>query len=106
MPSDGTFAFNVLLGGYPVPEYAHDGEVYVESNLYTPLSFEQEISELVNGEKEIQNFPVTPYQLLIRLSAQTEASAFFVYVDGVMVTKVLLETGESRLETFPLDVYT
>ena len=106
MPSDGMFAFNVLIGGYPLPEYTHEGHVYVESNLYTPFSYDQEISELVNGEKEVQSFPVTPYQLLLRLSAEAdEASAFFIYVDGVMVTKVLLEKGESRLEAFFKNLY-
>ena len=107
MPSDGMFAFHVLMGGYPVPEYTHEGQVYVESNLYTPFSYDQEVSELVDGEKEVQNFPVTPYQLLLSLSHEAdEASAFFVYVDGVLVTKVLLEKGESRLEPFPFNVYT
>lgn len=96
MPSDGHFGFVVLVGGVPVPEYDKDGRLFVESNLWTPFSYQQEVTELVNGEKEVQSYPVTPYQLLIRTGPQCEKSAYFVYVDGVLVTKVLLERGEFR----------
>lgn len=96
MPSDGNFAFRILIGRVPQPEYVHDGSNYVESNLWTPSSYQQEISEVVDGEKEVQHFPVTPYEILLRLGRHCEASAFFIYVDGVLVTKVLLEKGETR----------
>lgn len=96
MPSDNNFAFRVLVGRVPLPEYEHKGQSYVESNLWTPYSYQQETTEYVNGEKEVQNFPVTPYEILLRLGAHCETSAFFIYVDGVLVTRVLLEKGETR----------
>lgn len=96
MPSDGHFAFSVLIGGQRVPEYHKDGCVYVESDLWTPFSYEQEVKELVNGEVEVQSYPVTPYQLFLQLGPNEEKSAFFIYVDGVLVNKVLMEKGECR----------
>ena len=79
-----------------MPEYSHGEHTYVESSLTTPYSYQQEVTELVNGEKETQNFPVTPYRILLKLGHHCEASAFFIYVDGVQVTKVLLEPGETK----------
>ena len=96
MPSDGSFAFRVLVGNVPLPEYLQNGETYVESNLWTPYSYQQEVSEYVNGEKEVQNYPVTPYKLLLKLGSHCETSAFFIYVDGVQVTKALLNKGETK----------
>ena len=96
MPSDGYFGFTVLIAGRPIPEYLHDGRVYVESNLGTPFSFNQQLEEVVDGEKEVQNCPVTPYQLFIQLAPHCETSVVFVYVDGVRVTKLLLEKGQSK----------
>lgn len=96
MPSDGYFGFTVLIAGRPVPEYLYDGRVYVESNLNTPFSFNQQLEEVVDGEKEVQNCPVTPYQLFIQLAPHCETSVVFVYVDGVRVTKLLLEKGQSK----------
>ena len=96
MPSDGNFAFRVLVGGRALPEYAFNGETYVESNLWTPVSYQQEVSEIVNGEKETQKFPVTPYQIVLRLGPHCDTSAFFIYVDGIQVTKVLMGKGETK----------
>ena len=96
MPSDGQFGFTILVGGTPVPEYRKDGRVFVESNLWTPFSYKQEVVEFVNGEKEVQSYPVTPYQLVLRVGPHCENSAFFVYVDGVQVTKLLLGKGQYR----------
>ena len=96
MPSDSCFGVSVLIAGRPVPEYVQKGRVYVESNLYTPYSFSQETEECVKGEKEVQKCPVTPYQLLIHLAPTCEASIIFIYVDGVQVTKLKLERGQSR----------
>jgi len=50
MPSDGNFGFSVLIAGLPVPEYLQDGKVYVESNLWTPVSYNQRVREMVYGE--------------------------------------------------------
>lgn len=96
MPSDSFFGFSVLIAGRPVPEYVHNGRVFVESNLWTPFSYNQPMEEYVNGEKEQQKCPVTPYQLLIHLAPHCETSVIFVYVDGVRVTKMILERGQSR----------
>lgn len=96
MPSDSFFGFSVLVAGRPVPEYAHEGRVFVESSLNTPFSYNQQTEELVNGEKEIQQSPVTPYQVFIHLAPHCETSVIFIYVDGVRVTKLLLEKGQSK----------
>lgn len=96
MPSDSFFGFSVLIAGRPVPEYAQNGRVYVESNLYTPFSYNQVMEEIANGEKEVQNTPVTPYQVFVHLAPHCETSAIFIYVDGVRVTKLLLEKGQSK----------
>lgn len=96
MPSDTFFGFSILIAGRPVPEYVKDGRVYVESNLYTPFSYSQKTEQLVNGEMEIESTPVTPYQLLIRLAPHCEDSAIFVYVDGVLAVKFMLEKGKSK----------
>ena len=50
MPSDGNFAFSVLIAGLPVPEYHHEGKVLIESNLWTPVSYNQRVRELAYGE--------------------------------------------------------
>ena len=96
MPSDSFFGFSILIAGRPVPEYLKDGRVYVESNLWTPFSYNQEMEEHVNGERETQKCPVTPYQLMVHLAPHCETSVVFIYVDGVRVTKMLLERGQSR----------
>lgn len=96
MPSDSFFGFSVLVAGRPVPEYVQRGRVFVESNLHTPFSYNQQTEELVNGEKEVQSTPVTPYQVFIHLAPHCEMSAIFIYVDGVRVTKLLLEKGQSK----------
>lgn len=96
MPSDSFFGFSILIAGRPVPEYVYNGRVFVESNLWTPFSYNQPTEEYVNGEKEQQKCPVTPYQLLIHLAPHCETSVIFVYVDGVRVTKMILERGQSR----------
>ena len=96
MPTDNYFGFSLLVAGRPLPEYVHDGRAYVESNLYTPFSYNQELQENVNGEVESQKCPVTPYQLFIHLAPHCEASVLFIYVDGVKVTKLKLEKGNSK----------
>ncbi len=96
MPSDSFFGFSVLVAGRPVPEYVQKGRVYVESSLHTPFSYNQQMEEMVNGEKEVQSAPVTPYQVFIHLAPHCESSAIFINVDGVRVTKLLLEKGQSK----------
>ena len=36
--------------GLPVPEYYHDGKKYVESNLWTPVNYNQSVREMAYGE--------------------------------------------------------
>ena len=96
MPSDDFFGFSFLVAGRPMPEYAHDGRVYVESNLHTPFSYSLKTEQLVNGEMEIESIPVTPYQVQIRLASHCEDSAVFVYVDGVLASKFKMEQGQSK----------
>ena len=96
MPSDDFFGFSVLIAGRPVPEYANEGRVYVESSLYTPFSYSQKTEQLVNGEAEIESAPVTPYQVQIRLAPHCEDSAVFVYVDGVLASKFMMQQAQSK----------
>lgn len=90
MPSDGNFSFSVLIGGMAVPEYHQDGKIYIESNLWTPVSYEQEVRERVGDEMEVQKWPVTPYEVSVRSGPLSEESWFCLYVDGTRVgTRVL-----------------
>lgn len=101
MPSDSFFGFSILIAGRPVPEYLKDGRVFVESNLWTPFSYNQETEEYVSGERETQKCPVTPYQIMVHLAPHCETSVVFIYVDGVRVTKMILERGQSRYGHHP-----
>jgi len=93
MPSDGNFGFSVLIAGLPVPEYLQDGKVYVESNLWTPVSYNQRVREMVYGEIEEQEWPVTPYQIRVYTYPHCPQSWFDVYVDGVKVGWRVLAGG-------------
>jgi len=121
MPSDGNFGFSVLIAGLPVPEYRQDGKVYVESNLWTPVSYKQSVREMAYGEVrqiicpvlpfsetnyslsqlffapatqiEEQEWPVTPYQVKVSTQPHTPDSWYYVYVDGVKVHGKLLGAG-------------
>ncbi len=97
MPTDGNFGFSVLIAGLPVPEYRKDGTVYVESNLWAPVSYMQRVRELVYGEVEEQEWPVTPYQVKIYTEPHCPQSMFCVYVDGVDTSDActLLSGGQS-----------
>ena len=96
MPSDPYFSFSVLIGGVPVPEYHHDGKIYVESNLYTPVSYEREEREQVGDELEVQNWPVTPYQVSVRTGPMSEGCWYDLYIDGIRVGWTHLERGQSK----------
>ena len=96
MPADGNFGFSVLIAGLPVPEYQKDGRYYVESNLWTPVSYKQRVRELAYGEVEEQEWPVTPYQIKVYTQSHCPLSWLDVYVDGVRVSKHVLKGGESR----------
>ena len=85
MPTDGCFGFSVLVAGLPVPEYTKDGETYVESNLWTPASYQMSIREFAYGEVEEQKWPVTPYTIRVCTEPHCPLSWFDVYVDGVKV---------------------
>lgn len=85
MPTDGCFGFSVLVAGLPVPEYTKDGETYVESNLWTPASYQMSIREFAYGEMEEQKWPVTPYTIRVYTEPHCPLSWFDVYVDGVKV---------------------
>ena len=58
--------FSVLIAGLPVPEYHQDGKVYVESNLWTPVSYNQRVREMVYGEVRL----VSRSQTLARARAR------------------------------------
>lgn len=98
MPRDAKFSFSVLIGGRPVPEYKQNDETYVESNLFTPYSYKQEVRELVNGEVETQEWPVTPYEVQVFLNPKMPTSWFDVFIDGVKVSKLLLKGGQHKYD--------
>ena len=54
MPSNNEFALEILVGGVAVPEYEKSGHFYIESNLYTQVSYKKEVSEVVGTEVESQ----------------------------------------------------
>ena len=85
MPTDGNFSFSVLIAGLPVPEYTKDGHTYVESNLWTPVSYQQSVREFAYGEVEEQSWPVTPYTIRVFTEPHCTLSWFDFYVDGVKV---------------------
>lgn len=70
MPSNGQFGFSVLVGGRALPEYNHPDDntrVFVESVLWSPVSYEVTVREYCKAseEIEIQKWPVTPYEIKV-----------------------------------------
>ena len=100
MPTDTKFSFSVLIGGRPVPEYKQNEEYMIESNLFTPYSYKQEVRELVSGELEVQEWPVTPYEVQVFLLPKMPTSWFELFIDGVKVQKFILKGGQNRYYTY------
>ena len=96
MPTNSNFSFSVQIGNHDVPEYEKDGELYVESNLFTPFSYEQEVRELVCGEVEVQKWPVTPYTVKVTLHPGQDASAMHLSIDGVRICNCVLKEGGTQ----------
>ena len=96
MPSDLHFSFSVLIGGVAVPEYYKDGKTYIESNLYTPFSYDREEREQVGDELEVQKWPVTPYQVSVKSGLLSDKCWYNLYIDGVEVGETVLENGEVK----------
>eukprot|EP00058_Branchiostoma_floridae_P019063 XP_002604552.1 hypothetical protein BRAFLDRAFT_79414 [Branchiostoma floridae] len=65
MPYNSEFSFSVLVGGHAIPEYGTGGQVFVESNLYTPASYREKEEVDVDGQTEVNEWPVTPYMIEI-----------------------------------------
>ena len=95
MPTNGRIGFSVRIGGSDVPEYYKDDQYYIESNLFTPFSYRQEVRELAYGEMEVQEWPVTPYEVSVNLSPNEDTSSVQLIIDGVVVDTVILERGGS-----------
>ena len=93
MPCNGRLSLGVVIGGVPVPEYYKDGLFYVESNLFTPFSYEQEVRELAFGEIEIQKCPVTPYEVRVDLNPCEQTSWLQLIIDGVVVESIVMCPG-------------
>lgn len=98
MPTAGDFCFSVLVGDAVLPEYNRDGVTYVESNLWTPVSYKQRVREVAYGEIEEQEWPVTPYKVRICSTSRCPQSWFHVYVDGVEVGKRVLSGKQEWYE--------
>lgn len=52
MPSSDDFQLEILVNKEPIQEFVDKktGKVYVESSLFTPVSYKQEISEKVEDK--------------------------------------------------------
>ena len=96
MPTNGKVTFTVMIGGRDVPEYYKDEQYYVECNLFTPFSYKQEVRELVYGEVEVQEWPVTPYEVKVYLHPEEEMSSLVLYIDGVRVGTKIIKGGSSQ----------
>ncbi|XP_041359761.1 uncharacterized protein LOC121376049 [Gigantopelta aegis] len=99
MPSNEDFTFNLTVGGVKLPEYEKDGSCYVESCLFTPYSYNMTVEEQVGDEKEVQSWPVTPYQLKIMANPSSPRCYYRVFVDGHHVKSCSIRPGETRVIT-------
>lgn len=71
--------------------------MYIECNLSTDYSYKQKLTEMVSGEMESQEVPVTPYTIEIEISPNlTETYYYRVFVDGIKVKGLSLEGGDKR----------
>ncbi|XP_021340062.1 uncharacterized protein LOC110441277 [Mizuhopecten yessoensis] len=97
MPTNQDFTLSIRVGGTTLPEY-HKYEVcYIESNLFTPFSYQQEYSEIIQGENETQKWPVTPFVIAIQGKTTVPQSYYRVFVDGQLVKKMSIPQGKTRL---------
>ncbi|KAK2143626.1 hypothetical protein LSH36_825g03027 [Paralvinella palmiformis] len=90
MPSNKHFTLSILIGGTVVPEYTKNDIHYVECNLSTPVSYKLPEADVIAGEIEKQEWPVTPYSLKIETHNLDETCYFRVLIDGVKVKAVSL----------------
>ncbi|XP_078675075.1 uncharacterized protein LOC144912987 isoform X1 [Branchiostoma floridae x Branchiostoma belcheri] len=105
MPSNAEFGFSVLVGGHVIPEYQKDREVFVETNLYSPVSYKEKVVSshrkveeiVVDGQTEVNEWPVTPYTIEITTHPHAPLARYTISVDGFIVTKVVLTGGQSRV---------
>ena len=77
-PEMANFKFHVLVAGLPVPEYRKGRRVLIECNLFTPVSYKQKVRELVYGEVEEQEWPVTPYEVRVETTRRCHLVVLFV----------------------------
>ncbi|XP_006820006.1 uncharacterized protein LOC102802113 [Saccoglossus kowalevskii] len=97
MPSNDYFKFHVLVEGDAIPEYTKDGQAYVESDLFTSSSYMTQTVEEVHNELEVQQWPVTPYQVEITSADFAPDRLFRLFVDGKLVVSKVLGNGRSCL---------
>ncbi|XP_078609086.1 uncharacterized protein LOC144880648 [Branchiostoma floridae x Branchiostoma japonicum] len=97
MPYKSEFSFSVLVGGHAIPEYGTGGQVFVESNLYTPASYKEKEEVVVDGQTEVNEWPVTPYTIEITTKHLAPRARYTVSVDGFVVTKIPLTGGKTRV---------
>lgn len=97
MPSNDDFTLTILVGGTALPEYHKDGECFVESNLFTPYSYQQVCREVIGGENETQKWPVTPFVISVQANAFIPHCYFQIFVDGQIVKKITAPPGKTRI---------
>ncbi|XP_060068261.1 uncharacterized protein LOC132548414 [Ylistrum balloti] len=97
MPTNGDFTLSIRVGDTTLPEYNKDNICYVESNFFTPFSYQHEYSEIIHGENEMQKWPVTPFVIAIYGKDTIQHSYYHVFVDGQLVKKISVAPGKTRL---------
>ena len=73
MPVEGAASFEVLVGGAPCHEYAHDGKTYVEMDLQHATSYDcKYVDDTPHGTEE-SVWPVTPFEASSALRVSSES---------------------------------
>ncbi|CAD5113620.1 DgyrCDS2783 [Dimorphilus gyrociliatus] len=101
MPSSEDFKLEILVNKQPIHEYVDNktGKVFVESNLYSPISYLQKITEKIEGQTVTQNVPVTPYEIRLTTSNKARGQYFRIMVDGMKIKGMSITPGKEKYVT-------
>ena len=103
MPSNGQFGFSILVGGQALPEYQHPEDntrMLVESILWSPVTYWLSVKEYCRAseEMETQKWPVTPYEIKVRLLTVFPEVRF----DDILLPYILGLCGANLLDHISL----
>lgn len=110
MPVKNGISVFVTVGGAKLQEYipeevadaelvldeVEDADCYVESELFTGVSYKKIIYEKYAGGVEEVPWPVTPYKVKVINQSGSAACWATVFVDGVKVKRLHLKGGEQK----------